>query len=407
MRKIALFTAVALITGQILGGAAVCTAGALEEQTAWNAPLAADNSRFAFDLYKKIAGTDKNENIFFSPYSISTALAMTYAGAAGNTEKQMAGVLHFTLPQDELHAAFAGLSGQLRSIKGCRLSIANALWGQEGYPFKDEFKTIVNQYYDGGFNTTDFAGQTEESRQTINNWVTENTGGKIRDLLQQGDIGELTRLVLTNAIYFKGDWANQFNKSQTREGDFFTAAGEKVGAPMMNRTAQYGYAESDDMQALAMPYAGDELSMIVLLPKKDMAAFEAGFTPDTLAECLSAMRNREVTVSIPKFKLEARYGLAKTLSAMGMPDAFDGRAADFSGLNGNKDLHITGVIHQAVIDVNEEGSEAAAATAVVVGVRSIMTGNCYFIADHPFIFLIRHNASGTILFMGKVNNPVQ
>ncbi|HWQ62313.1 MAG TPA: serpin family protein [Negativicutes bacterium] len=366
----------------------------------------ADNNTFAFEMYKQLSATEQDKNMFFSPLSVSTALGMTYAGARGETERQMAATLRFNLPQDELHAAFAALSDRLKATGagGYRLSIANALWGQKGFYFDEGFLGIVNRHYQGGFNTVDFAGDTEGSRQTINSWVERNTADKIKNLLAKDDINELTRLVLTNAIYFKGDWAAKFKPEQTRTAPFYIRPDEKTDVQMMRQTGPFAYAAVDGAQILELPYAGGELSMVVLLPAAGDEDFAARITPDKLAGWLAGLSEQEMAVSLPKFKFEARYGLGPVLSAMGMPDAFDVPPADFSGMTGEKNLYITKVIHQAFIEVNEEGSEAAAATAVVMGVKSVFRP-AEFKADRPFVFLIRHKATGAILFLGRVNNP--
>lgn len=368
--------------------------------------LVADNTAFALEMYDKIGGNAGKENVFFSPYSVSTALGMTYAGARGNTEAQMAKALHFSLPQEQLHPAFARLAEQMNSTegKGYQLQIANALWGQQGYPFAQAFIDIAAAYYQGGFTAVDFAGNTEGSRQLINRWVEQHTADKVKDLLHPGDVDGLTRLVLTNAIYFKGDWAQQFKKTNTRQEPFFTRPESSVMAEMMHQTGRFGYARTENMQLLAMPYVGDELEMVLLLPEQGEAG-NVPLCPGELQQLLDSLTEQQVKVAMPKFKFETRYSLPAVLSDLGMTDAFAVPPADFSGMDGSKGLYITNVIHQAVIEVNEEGSEAAAATAVVVGIKSMPSPIAEFRADRPFTFLIRHKATGSILFLGKVANP--
>ena len=408
MRFIAKLTAVALIAGQILAGQAMPLYACEKGKVDASAVLTADNNAFAFDMYKKLALGGQGENVFFSPFSISAAMGMTYAGAKGNTEKQMASTLHFSLPQGDLHAAFSLLSDQLEPAegKGYKLSIANALWGQRGYPFTTDFLSLVNKNYGGGFRVVDFANDTESSRQTINRWVESKTNDKIKDLLQQGDVTYLTRLVLTNAIYFKGDWAAKFKKEETRTAPFYVRPDQTVEVPMMRQTGRFSYAAVAGGQVLEMPYVGSELSMVVLLPKDGADGLGTELTPVLLDSWLDALSEQAVAISLPRFKLQTRYGLADTLAGMGMPDAFELPPADFSGMTGGKDLYITKVIHQAFIEVNEEGSEAAAATGVVMGMKSAPVVVNEFKADRPFVFLIRHKATGAILFLGRVANPV-
>lgn len=408
MRVFALVTAVVIISMQLLAGGALSAAAGEKREGAELVPaLTADNTAFAFDMYNRVSADNPGKNVFFSPVSVSMALGMTYAGARGETEKQMAAAMRFSLPQDELHAAFAALSDQLKAAegKGYQLNIANALWGQKDYPFAADFLSMINKHYGGGFNAVDFAGDTEGSRQAVNRWVEGKTNDKIKDLLKQDDVTPLTRLVLTNAIYFKGDWAAKFKEEDTRTASFHIRPDQTADISMMRQTGRFWYAAVDGGQILEMPYAGNELSMVVILPREGAEEFGARLTPELLGNWLGSLTEQEVAVSLPKFKFETRYGLVGMLSAMGMPDAFDLPPADFSGMTGGKHLYITKVIHQAVIEVNEEGSEAAAVTGVVMGVKSVAPRMVEFTADRPFIFLIRHKATGTILFMGRVANP--
>jgi len=386
------------------------------------------NNRFAVELYEQLRGQEGN--LFFSPYSISTALAMTYAGAGGQTEKQMAEVLCFpTAPSsaDEdpneiksaqlvwnkkaFHLAFGEIINDLnkRDEKGnYELIVANALWGQKGYGFLGEFLELIKTYYDGGLNEVDFVSDTETARNVINVWVEKKTKDKIKELIARGALNSMTRLVLTNAIYFKGNWARQFEKDKTKDAPFTLISGRKIDAAMMNQTAEFNYMETESFQGLELPYVDNGLSMIILLPKKidGLDEFEGTFTQENLSEWLSKLRKREVIVSIPKFAMTSQFGLAGVLKSMGMVDAFVPNAANFSGMNGKRDLFISAVIHKAYVDVNEEGTEAAAATGVVIGVTSARPEQIpVFRADHPFLFLIRDNKSGSILFIGRVMNP--
>lgn len=380
------------------------------------------NNEFAFDLYAKLRSTEGN--LFFSPYSISTALALTYSGARGLTESQMAGVLHFpiitksgtklssTLIPDRQQ--FASVFGKIikdlnnRGEKGgYQLSVANALWGQKGYEFLEEFLELIKTNYDGQLNEVDFIKATESARQTINKWVEKKTNNKIQNLIQKGVLDSMTRLVLTNAIYFKGNWARQFKEDKTKDAPFTLADGEKIEAAMMNQTAEFGYMETDSFQGLELPYVDDELSMIILLPKKNdgLDEFEKTLTVENLSKWLNKLYKREVVVSVPKFKMTSQFSLASVLKSMGLTDAFSSNA-NFSGINGKRDLFISAVIHKAYVDVNEEGTEAAAATAVTIRLTSIGPSRTpVFKADHPFLFLIRDNHTNSILFIGRVMNP--
>jgi len=387
------------------------------------------NNDFALQLYAKLR--NREGNLFFSPYSISTALAMTYAGARGQTEAQMARVLSFpTLPKvlinnpeclltmpgwepQRFSSAFGEIIKDLnaRGEKGgYELSVANALWGQKGYGFLKEFLELIKTHYDGGLNEVDFVRAAESARKTINAWVEKETKNKIKNLIGPGVLDAMTRLVLTNAIYFKGNWASQFKEDRTKDAPFTLITGEKVNVPMMNQTAEYNYMETEDFQGLELPYVDDELSMIILLPKKidGLAGLEKTLTADNLSQWLGRLRKRKVIVSVPKFKMTCQFGLAGVLKSMGMTDAFVPDVADFSGMNGRKDLFISAVIHKAYVDVNEEGTEAAAATAVVMTLTAIGPEETpVFRADHPFLFLIRDNCSGSILFIGRAMNPTE
>jgi serpin B len=367
------------------------------------------DTAFALDLYARLRTDDGN--LFFSPYSISTALAMTRAGARGDTAAEMDKVLHFTLPQDRLHAAFAALGKEINgdpedNKRGYQLRTANALWGQNGYPFAPDFLKLVKDSYGGGLNLLDFAGATEDARQTINAWVEKQTNDKIKELLAKGILTEDTKLVLTNAIYFKGDWARQFKKDLTRDEPFHFTAHKSVTVPLMKQWGAFRAYNGEALQALELPYAGGALSMVVLLPRQvdGLADLEKALTPERLNGWHGQLRKvDEMEVSLPKFKMTWNLDLSETLKDMGMPTAFSG-AADFSGFTGGRnELQVTHVIHKAYVDVNEEGTEAAAATAVIVDASDPPQ----FRADHPFLFLIRDSRNGSILFLGRVTDPTK
>ena len=376
--------------------------------------VVAGNNEFAFELYSKLRSSEGN--LFFSPYSISTALALAYSGARGETETEMATVLHLptttkdTIGQMRFHSTFGTIIKDLNSRGekgGYELSAANALWGQKGYGFLEEYLELIENNYGGKLNEVDFVRAAETTRKTINKWVEQKTNNKITNLIPQGVLDSMTRMVLTNAIYFKGNWARQFKKDMTEDAPFTLVDGEKVDAAMMNQTAEFGYLETDSFQGLELPYVDDELSMIIMLPKEidGLEEFEKTLTVENLSNWLSKLHKREVVVSVPKFKMTSQFGLASVLKSMGMTDAFSSNA-NFSGINGKRDLFISAVIHKAYVDVNEEGTEAAAATAVTMKLTSVMPSRIpVFRADHPFLFLIRDNHSGSILFIGRVMNP--
>ena len=370
--------------------------------------IARDNTLFALDLYNQLKMTDSN--LFFSPFSIFTALAMTWAGARENTAVQMAETLHFTEKPAQFHRAIGDLISQLNAVQketDVELSIANAIWAQKGYQFLDEFFRIVQQSYQADLKQVDFSSAAESARQAINAWVGQQTNEKIKDLLPPKVLNALTRLVLVNAIYFKGFWDNQFKSRDTREMEFWLLTEVAVKVPMMHQEHQFGYWENDWLQIMEMPYKEESLSLIVLLPKEKtgITDLEQKLNFENMMAWQSRLRKRKVIVFFPKFKIESQFSLGQTLALMGMPDAFDPELADFSAMVGQKELYISAVIHKAFLEVNEEGSEAAAATGVVVGVTSIAPSPPIFKADHPFVFFIRDNKSQSILFLGRVLNP--
>jgi serpin B len=376
------------------------------------AAVASAINQFALDLYARLQDTEGN--LFFSPFSISTALAMTCAGARGETASQMAEVLRFMLGQDAMHPAFGSLVDALNAAGEAgdyELSVANALWGQAGFPFRDAFLDLVASCYGGGFRELDFKADPEAARQTINAWVEQQTRERIQDLIPEGVLDAMTRLVLTNAIYFKAQWAQEFDPARTWVDPFTLASGEQIDAEMMHANGKYRYMEADGFQVLEMPYVGDRLSMVVLLPTEGAGAsgLEASSIPENLDQWLGGLRQREVVLSFPKFKMTTEFELAGVLKAMGMTDAFSDTRADFSGMAKLSGLTIANVIHKAFVEVNEEGTEAAAATGVIVGITSIYEPPppVYFTADHPFHFLIRDNQSGSILFMGRLMAPAE
>ncbi|MBI5389913.1 serpin family protein [Candidatus Woesearchaeota archaeon] len=365
------------------------------------------NNQFSFDLYAQL---DKSEqgNIFYSPYSIAAALAMTAEGANGKTADEIQSVFHFP-EQSVLRPNFAAIYNNLNQRSSVyQLSTGNALWVQYDYPLLDEYTSTVEQYYGGKVANLDFKQATEQSRQTINAFIEQQTNNKIKGIIPQGYIDPMTRLVLTNAIYFKGTWAWEFDKSETRDQDFKITPTNVVKTPMMfmdPNKARFLYAATDDAQLLELPYKGDKLSMLIILPTENLDAIESSLSAEKLNQYKSQMKATKLdAIYLPKFTFDTKYFMKGTLSALGMPTAFSG-AADFSGMSGKKDLQISEVIHQAFVSVDEEGTEAAAATAVVIRVSAAILPTNVFRADHPFIFIIQEKAKGNILFMGRVTDP--
>ena len=366
------------------------------------------NNRFAFDLYSQL---DKSEsgNLFYSPYSISTALAMTYEGAKGQTADEMKSVFHF--PENNiLRPNFAAIYNNInKGAKNYELRTGNALWVQQDFLFLSDYTSRVEKYYGGKAANLDFDKETEKSRQTINSFIGEQTNNKIKDLIPAGFLNAMTRLVLTNAIYFKGTWQWEFDTSNTHDGDFKVTPTNIVKTPMMNMgpdKASFNYADTGDLQILELPYKGDEISMLLLLPSENLDAVETTLTVEKLNEYKSKMKETKLdSISLPKFEFDTKYFMKDVLSALGMPTAFS-ESADFSGMTGKRDLFISFVIHQAYVKVDEKGTEAAAATAVGMQFTSVGP-RTDFRADHPFIFLIQDKDTGNILFFGRVVDPTK
>lgn len=373
--------------------------------------LVQDNSTFAIDLFHQLHATEGN--IFFSPYSVSTALAMTYAGARGNTEKEIEQTLKFSLKQKKLHSAFAGIESKLNKLQkadNIKLSVANSLWPQQDYKFLDEYLFLIRRHYGVSITSVDYKCAREAARKMINTWVQNKTQDKIKNLIRPGILTALTRLVLVNAIYFKGNWKHQFKKEQTTDIPFYVSLNNSVQAPIMTQKQKFKYAEVEAVQVLELPYAGGDLSMIVLLPRKSdgLRRLEKNLTADNLKRWKRQMCKREVLIFVPKFKMTSLFRLDKTLVTMGMVDAFSGSKANFAGMDGRPNwLYIGAVLHKAFVDVNEEGTEAAAATAVTMVAAALPTPPPIFRADHPFLFLIQDNQTGSLLFMGRVIDPTK
>jgi len=366
------------------------------------AEVVGGNNKFAFDLYSQLAKNNE-KNVFFSPWSIYTALAMTYEGARGRTAEEMESVLHLPEDDDVRRPSFAWIHNRLNENEEYELESANALWAQEGHSFLDSYFGIIENYYGGEIANLDFENGAEEARKAINDWVSEKTGGRIEELIEEGMLTPLTRLVLTNAIYFKGEWAKQFDEDATRPENFWVGPGRTVEVPMMSLTGEFNYMETEEFEALEMPYEGGDLSMLILLPKTrfGLSDLEKDIGPSLLNEIRGGLREQTVDVYMPRFELRTDYELSDALKEMGMASAFSEGVADFSGMDGTGGLFMDLVAHQAFVRVDEGGTEATAATGVVV----ILGIHKTFRADHPFLFIIQQTETGNILFMGRVIDP--
>jgi len=404
------FLRLAIIVLAVGVSAASATAGDAPASAVGGKPMAAagvvdGNTVFAVDLYKYLAKSPGNS--FFSPLSISKACAMTYAGARGETADEMRRTLHFSLPDDRFHPVMGALLSEKQADDvPYRMSMADALWGQKDYPFSERFLAQVAEDYKGGLQLVDFAASPEPARQAINKWAEDRTNGRIKNLLSADSVTPDTRLVLTNAVYFKGNWLRRFAKERTHDAPFHVSATETRSVPLMSQEGLFGYSRDADCRVIELPYAGEAISMILILPEAvdGLSRIERDLTADWLKQLTGGLRQREVRVEIPRFRLTKTLELSKTLADLGMPRAFDMRA-DFSGMSEGRGepLHISQVRHKAFVDVNEEGTEAAAATAVVLETKSARQET--FRADHPFLFVIRDVRSGSILFLGRLSDP--
>jgi serpin B len=376
------------------------------------ATLVDGNTAFALDLYRELRAEEGN--IFYSPYSLSVALAMTYAGARGETEQQMADALSFYLSQDRLHPAFNYLDQELASRgegaegkdeEGFRLNIVNDIWGQRDFTFLPDFLDTLAENYGAGLRILDFIGEPEASRIAINDYISEQTEEKIQDLIPEGLIDIMTRLVLTNAIYFNAAWQYPFSEEMTSDGIFHLPDGGEVTVPMMHQAESFGYTEGDGYQAVELKYDGEELSMVILLPGSgQFSNLEQSLDAEMLNDIIDSLELKHVELTLPKWEYESSFRLKETLKAMGMPAAFSS-AADFSGMTGQPELYIDEVVHKAFVSVDEAGTEAAAASAVIMKLTAMPTDTAVFTADRPFIYFIRDIETGAILFLGRVVNP--
>ena len=368
------------------------------------------NNQFAVDLYGQLRKSPPGRNLFFSPASLSIALTMTAAAARGQTEAEMARVLHLTGILPQAHAEYRKALARWNSenpSRGYQLRVANRLWGQKSFPFLAEYLTLTRQNYQAELGLVDYVGRREAARQEINAWVEEQTAEKIKGLIQKGDLNDLTRLVLTNAIYFKGDWASQFKKEQTRDEDFIVTSKQTLRVPMMHQKRSYRFARTSALQVLDLPYRDSELSMLVLLPtaKDGLDDLESSLSAAQIADIQARLWSQKVEVHLPKFRQESSFSMKDTLEGLGMILPFSDDA-DLSGMDGRRDLHLSAVIHKAFVEVNEKGTEAAAATGGVFGFKAARPEPLnVFRADHPFVFMICDNRDGSILFLGRVTNP--
>jgi serpin B len=378
------------------------------------AGLVAGNNAFAWDLYAELAR--KPGNIFFSPSSISTAFAMAFAGARGETAAQMAAVLHFELPGERLHAAFNAFDQALTAQPASaapestpfQLAVASAAWGQQGFAFAPEYLETLARHYGSGVRLVDFAENAEGARETINAWVEDQTEDRIQDLLPEGSVDGLARLVLTNAIYFKADWLFPFDPDNTEEAPFQLADGGASPAQMMRQVVGFAYAEWEGVQVAELPYVGERASMVVLLPEAgSLGALESRLAEDELALMLAGLAPTRVDFAMPKLETTLEVALREHLQALGMVDAFaEPPTADFSGIDGQRDLFISDAFHKAFVRIDEKGTEAAAATGIVVGATSAPVDPPVVMhCDRPFVFLIRETTTGAILFAGRVTEP--
>lgn len=381
--------------------------------------LSQGNSAFALSFYDLVR--QDGDNIIFSPISLSLALAMTMAGAESTTEQAMLEALKLTLPEEEVYPAFNALllaieeseqqtmGMQDDSSEGnFQLNIANSIWGQSGYDFNENFLDALAQHFGAGMYTVDYLQDPESARIAINEWVEQETEDNIQDLIPPGAIDTLTRLVLANAIYFNGAWLYPFDETGTEEAPFTTIDGSEITVDMMQLSGErLSYSRDENVQAVRLPYLSSDFDMTILIPDSgSFGAVEEGLSVDSLTALLESMRMTPVNLQMPKFDFETTVNAKEPLSALGMSEAFNPDIADFSGITEAEALFITDVLHKATITVDEEGTEAAAATAVIVGIESVETEEpISLVIDRPFLFMIRHQPTGTILFMGRVSQP--
>jgi len=361
------------------------------------------NNQFGFEFYQEIKS---NNNFVFSPASISSAFAMTYNGAQGNTFNEMAQVFHFNKNLSEFNTDYKNLFTLNENQKDFQFYNANSLWIQEGMEIKQNFLDVNKTYYGASLNLLDFKNDSEKSRITINNWVSEKTKNKINDLLNPSTIDNATRLVLVNALYFKGAWKKQFKKEQNTKDKFQVAKRDFIEADFMNTSVNTWYYQDNYAEIIDIPYSDDDYSLMIIVPKsyRKIKKLEKKLDQEFYNNYINYKEKKQVKLSIPKFNIKSDYDLGETLVKMGLKDAFTGNA-DFSGITEQEKLYISQAIHKATIEINEEGTEAAAATAVVMRKMSVMLDNVELKVDRPFIYILRNNQTNCIYFIGKVVNP--
>ncbi len=378
--------------------------------------LAEDNAKFAAAFYQQIRSNE--ENIIFSPFSISLALSMTLAGAESSTEQAMTEALQYSLPEDQVHPVFNALLLEIKASENealeeaegseFQLNIANSIWGQSGYDFKSDFLDTLARHYGAGLYNVDYIGNPNAARESINQWIEEETEDKIQDLIPPGAITELTRLVLANAIYFNGSWRYTFNKEATYTAPFRQLDGSEVTVDMMKLSGErLAYTKGENYQAVQLPYLSPDFVMTILVPDEgNYNDFEAALDAETIKTNTEALNYRPVDLQVPKFDYETSTNAKEPLSALNMAEAFKSDLADFSGITEVEKLFISDVLHKATITVDEEGTEAAAATVVIIRAESAPPDEpISLVIDRPFLFLIQHKPTGTILFMGRVLQP--
>ncbi len=338
-------------------------------------------------------------------------MAMAYAGARGDTASQISDVLHFSMPDENVHSAFDAIDEEIAShAKGeedFKLNMANSIWGQKDRPFLPEYLDTLSQYYGAGLHLVDFIQQTEDARQKINQWVSEKTQQKITDLIPPGAVSSLTRLVIVNAIYFKAGWRLPFDQELTKPGNFFFIHGGQTTVQMMHQTGTYGYSNMTQYQALELPYKGDGMSMLIIMPAdKEFENIENSLNAEKINEIVKTLEIKKIDLTFPKFSVETGYSITDPLIEMGILNAFAPLAANFSGIDGTRDLYIDKIAHKAYVNVDENGTEAAAATAAMMAATSLEPEEpTQVVIDHPFIFAIRDQQTKVILFLGRIYNP--
>ncbi|XP_049620952.1 LOW QUALITY PROTEIN: leukocyte elastase inhibitor-like [Suncus etruscus] len=377
-------------------------------------PLTIANTAFALDLFKALSHEDPKANLFFSPFSVSSALSMVYLGTRGDTQAQLAKTLHFDTVK-EIHLKFQSLNSAINKRGSSYiLRVANRIYGEKSYTFLQEFLDSTKKMYGAELASMDFQSASEEARQVINEWVKAQTEGKIPELLAAGVVDSMTKLVLVNAIYFKGKWLEEFSQRATHKALFRLNKKDTKEVKMMYQKNKFplGYIEDLKCQVLEFPYQGKELSMIILLPDDiedettGLQKIEKQMTWETLNDWTKPenMSVEEVYIYLPRFKLEENYTLNSHLTRLGLTQLFDSSQADLSGMSGTRDIFFSKIVHKSFVEVNEEGTEAAAAT-VLESLCSLGAPENYFVCDHPFLFIIRHNASHAILFLGRFTSP--